>query len=579
MTDESSELIQSSGETRISVNVQQVTSRFQSIQTTAKEIVKKCEQAVTDHQQYNDKYKQCSNWIAAAQAKYNKCCESSQIGSRQDLSNNNKAIEELVAQHGNATLLLNNTIELGEKLYPSTALEGRESVRLQLQDLSQAMEQLYDNVHSTARLLQGKLSKWSGFEECAEKLQTWLTALEKQIQPEIELRTTLDEKRGQLQTYRDVLGDIQNHQADIINLKDITENLPERSDVIEQRFNAINDLFYKLQKRVHGFVERYENIVSDHQQYCKAVQDTQEFIDATQNTVDLWGDLELERVSLSTNLDRLKNLQISLGDETPRIDQIRRLGEKVIPGTIESGQVNIQSQIDSSQQEWEGLLSLIQSTIESIENKLQQWDEFEKLKEQCSAWIQRTDMQLHAVDLKATNREKKEQLDALKILQGEVRAKELEIDNVNDKAQSLYKGLASARYSQMSDLAPKYQQVSHKVKELNTRWQQYVTSHQEFDNQISECTQWLDDIKDKLEYCSDLSATSQKDLELKLATIQDLLLLKDEGFAKVQSIVELAQSVLANTAPAGHETINRSLAQLQDDWSALASKMVSLVIL
>lgn len=275
MTDESSELIQSSGETRISVNVQQVTSRFQSIQTTAKEIVKKCEQAVADHQQYNDKYKQCSNWIAAAQAKYNKCCESTQIGSRQDLSNNNKAIEELLAQHGSATLLLNNTIEFGEKLYPSTALEGRESVRLQLQDLTQAMEQLYDNVHSTARLLQGKLSKWSGFEECAEKLQTWLTALEKQIQPEIELRTTLDEKRGQLQTYRELLGDIQNHQADIINLKDITENLPEKSDIIQQRFNAITDLFNKLQKRVHGFVERYENIVSDHQQYCKAVMDTQ----------------------------------------------------------------------------------------------------------------------------------------------------------------------------------------------------------------------------------------------------------------------------------------------------------------
>lgn len=36
MTDESSDLVQISGETRISVNVQQITSRFQAIQTTAK---------------------------------------------------------------------------------------------------------------------------------------------------------------------------------------------------------------------------------------------------------------------------------------------------------------------------------------------------------------------------------------------------------------------------------------------------------------------------------------------------------------------------------------------------------------
>jgi hypothetical protein len=46
--------------------------------------------------------------------------------------------------------------------------------------------------------------------------------------------------------------------------------------------------------------------VSDHQQYSKAVMDTQEWLDATHNTVLLWGDLDLERISLHTNLERLK---------------------------------------------------------------------------------------------------------------------------------------------------------------------------------------------------------------------------------------------------------------------------------
>lgn len=576
MTDESSELIQSSGENRISMNLQQVTSRFQSILTAAKEIVKKCDQNVADHQQYNEKYKQCANWIADAQDKYDKCSDLSQVGSRQDLLDKNKVIQELVTQQGSATLLLNNAVDYGEKLYPSTANEGREVIRQQLQELSQAMENLYDNILSTSRVLEGKLSKWSGFEECAENLDAWLKVIVQQVGSEIQLKTTLDEKRGQLQVYRDILGDIQNHQAEIINLKDIAENLPEKNENVEKQLNVITNQYTKIQKMVQGFVERYENIVMDHQQYCKAVMDTQEFIESTNNTVDLWGDLELERVSLITNLDRLKNLQNTLADESPRIELIRTLGEKVIPGTIESGKVNIQSQIDSSQQEWEGLLSSIQSTIESIDNKLQQWDEYEKLKEQCISWIRETDNKLHAVDLKSTNQEKKDQLEILKSLQGEVRAKELEIDSVSERAQMLHRGSTSNRISQISDLVPKYQQISHKVKELTTRWQQYVTNHQEFDNQFTECTQWIYDIKGKLEYCSDLSATSQKDLEGKLATIQDLLLLKDEGFSKVQSIVELAQIVLANTATSGHDSINKSIAKLQEDWSALALKMVDI---
>lgn len=277
---------------------------------------------------------------------------------------------------------------------------------------------------------------------------------------------------------------------------------------------------------------RYEAIVSDHQQYSKAVLDTHEWLDATLNAVNLWGDAELERVSLHTNLDRLQNLLQSLPEDEPRVHQIRSLGEKVIPGTLESGQVNIRSQIDSSQQEWEGLVSAVKMTIDSLETKLQQWNEYETSKERCFAWIRDTDTKLHAVDLKSTLEEKKGQLEKLRNLQGEVRAKELEIDAVTERAHQLHK--RSSRSSHISELGAKYQQISSKVKDLNNRWQQYVTSHQEFDNQLSECTRWLDDIRNKLAYCSDLSATSQKDLEKKMEIIQDLLLYKETGFAKVR---------------------------------------------
>lgn len=159
ISDESQELMHSSGETRISVNVQQITSRFQSIQTTAREIIKKCEQSVNDHLAYNEKYHQCSDWLAAAQARFQTSQENLQAGARNVLVENSQVLKELLAQQGNALSLLNTTIELGEKLYPSTAIEGREAVRLQLQELQQALESLYDGVSSTERELQAKLSR------------------------------------------------------------------------------------------------------------------------------------------------------------------------------------------------------------------------------------------------------------------------------------------------------------------------------------------------------------------------------------------------------------------------------------
>lgn len=571
MKDDTSELVQSSGETRIAVNVQQVSSRFQSIQATAKEILKKCEQAVQDHGHFNEKYKQCADWLANAQAKYDDCSDLSTVASRDDLLKKQLVIQELLAQQPTATQLLNSTVELGEKCYSSTATEGREAIRSQLEDLT--FDQLFDNIASTARKIQDKISKWSGFDDTADNLKTWLDAVEQELPAEIELKTTLDEKRNRLQAYRDVLNDVNNHQVEVGNLQEIAANLPEKTEHVDQILKDITDRFGKLQKRAQNYVERYEGIVSAHQQYSKAVMDAQEFIDATTNTVHYWGDLDLEQTSLHTNLDRLKNLKASLADEFPRVDQVRALGEKVIPGTVDVGQVNIKSQIDTTQQEWEGLLAAISSTIEAIEARLQQWSEYEQLRDQCLAWIRDTDNDLHAIDLKEDLSKKRAQLDALKALQGDVRAKELEVDNVTEKAQTLLKGSTSTRASG-PELVTKYQQIFHKVKDLNNRWQQYVTSHEDFDNSISECASWINNIKEKLDYCSDMSSMSQKELDKKLATIQDVILLKDEGSARVLKILEQAQHVLANTAPAGHEAINKELSELQDLWSGIALRIM-----
>ncbi|GAB0095245.1 nesprin-1 [Sergentomyia squamirostris] len=574
LTDESSELIQGSGEVRLSSNIQQIISRFQSVQTTAKEIVKKCEQAVQDHEVFNDKYKQCSDWLSAAQVKYQECQDLSTAGSQEDLLAKYNVIQELIAQNTNATLLLNNAIEQGEKLYQTTALEGREAIREQLQELQHEMDKLFDNLGTLTRALQTKLSKWSGFEECSQNLDDYLTTMEGQLSDSLILKSTLDEKRIQLQNYRDHLTDVQNHKPELINLKDLIENLPEQNENIENQYRGLDQRYNNLLKLAQKHLESYVNIVNDHQLYCKAVMDMQEFIEAAHNTINLWGDLDVDRVSLASNLDRLRKVQQEYNEETSRIDEIRALGEKVLPGTAEPGQVNVKAQVDSSQQEWEALVSSVQTAIDNVMGKLQQWNEYEKLRDQCVAWISGTDSKLHAIDLKTTKAEKIDQLDALKELQGEVRAKELEIDSVTERAQALYKGLASSRSSQISELVLKYQQVCLKVKELHSRWQQYVSGHQEFDNKLNDCNQWLDNIKQKLDYCSDLSATSPKDLENKLTTIQDLLLLKDEGFGKVQSVIETAQNVLANTAPAGHEAINKLLTKLQEDWSTLALRMI-----
>ena len=168
MSDDSSDLMQASSETRITVNVQQISSRFKSMHSEMhqKEILKKCDQAVADHRLYIEKYNRCASWLANAQEEFARCCCVSDTGGtevQEDLAAIERKIavqERILSQQQEATSLYNRVVEMGEKLYATTAVEGREAVRVQMQELQATMESFYDNVASTERQLQAKRSRY-----------------------------------------------------------------------------------------------------------------------------------------------------------------------------------------------------------------------------------------------------------------------------------------------------------------------------------------------------------------------------------------------------------------------------------
>lgn len=575
LSDKASELIQSCGESKTIIFVQQIKSRYLSDENAAKEVLKKCEQMVNDHKTYKDKYNQCLEEYTKAKNILANLEDINAVSDRTELQNYADKIN-LLADNTLMNQLLSSVVELAENLYSTTDSTGREMIRLEVQDLQQKIEDLFDKIINQKTKLEFKLSNITGVESLIEKLQVWLNEIEPDISGNIIYKATLDEKTLQQQKYESLLNDINGHQRDISILKNLTSS-SETDGIIKQKSGKIIEQYDKYLNNAKQYFEQYESIVHDHQQYSIAVMEAQNFTQATQNTAELWGDIDLDKASLISNLERLKTLDASLPDEYHRVESVCDLGKKVIPNTIEDSQINIQQQIDTSKQEWEHLNGTTKAIIDSINNKLDQWNDFESLRDSCMDWVRNIESNLHSIDLKSTLIEKKNQHDTLKDLQGEIRAKELEIDNVTEKSQILLRSLINSSIkNSVNELVQKYQQLSHKIKDLTARWQQYYLIHQEFDRQVSDYEGWLSDLKSKINYCSDLSGNSQKEMENKLMTIQELILLKEDGSNKLQEIVEAAQNVLVNTSAPGHEPINNTVAKLHDEWSQCTMKMIDI---
>lgn len=574
LSDKASDLIQSCGDSKTSVFVQQIKSRYLSDENAAKEVLKKCEHMVTEHKLYKEKYKACCDEYVKANKTLDALENINTISDRKELENVANKVAALIDQHKAMSQLLNSVHELGENLYATTDPTGRDVISAEITELQQKIEEMYDKIINLKTKLDFKLSNITGVESLIEKLEGWINEIEPEISGEMKKKTTLDEKVNQQQTYIAILNDIDGHQSDINILKSLVSNV-ENDDGVKQKANKIIEKYDKYKNNAKKYIETYEEIVHDHQQYSVAVMEAQNFAQGTQNTAELWGDVDLDRTSLLANLEKLQNLQSTLDDEKHRVDLVSKYGTKVIPNTIESGQAHIQQQIDLSKQDWEHLVGTIESTISAINNKIDQWNDFEKIRDSCMEWVRNIESNLLSIDLKPNLIEKKNQLEKLIDLQGEIRAKELEIDNVTEKAQILLRSLPNSSSKHLvNDLVQKYQQLSQKIKDLTARWQQYYVTHLDFDRQVTDYSTWLSELKSKLNSCSDLIGNSQKEMETKLMMIQELILSKDEGSSKLQDIQNNAQNVLANTCPSGHEPINATLAKLQEEWTQITMKMI-----
>lgn len=174
-----------------------------------------------------------------------------------------------------------------------------------MDELQAVFDNLYDDMLNINREVKDQLTRWSGFEELYNEFNQWLNTTKQILNKELVLKSTLDEKKMQLQIYRDMLQTALKKKQDIVKLQDLIGRMQikENNDILLSSMGKQHD---EILKQIQDFVDKYEAIVKDHEQYTKSVMEMQEWLDATHNTLMLWGDTNLEKICLLSNLDRIK---------------------------------------------------------------------------------------------------------------------------------------------------------------------------------------------------------------------------------------------------------------------------------
>ncbi|KAF2357498.1 Spectrin repeat [Trinorchestia longiramus] len=627
LTGDSCDLMGSVVDARISVNMQQVTSRFKTMQQTAKELLKKCETGVKDTKNYMEKYNQCVSWLTSAQDKLSRCLELAP--DRTGLDKRLENSSELLKEKQTALALLNSTVELGEKLYASTGEDGSEVIRGQLEDIQQAYDTLFDSAATLERDLNNKISRWSSYEEAADELKKWVKATQKQIPDYIDLKTTLDEKRAQLQTYRILLHDINAKQQALIELRDKSENLPEKSDLcvavntltfiaslpcnlqgLEEKLRCekyeveglkvkANEMltsekqgqvavqaqnvlkqFESLSDRIRSLRSERETQYRDHRHYKEAHDDLLSFINRTRDKIPALRQRNLsDKLSIETSAHAMETLLSRQAQGQILVDQLFHRGEVLLHSTSSSGQDNYKKEMESLKESFEELFQDIAEQKDALQHTVLKWREYKDEYERLSDWLQKTDadMKAYKTMLYTSIGEKTEQVQKVKEVLRNLEQNQSQLERLGELSETLQKThLDTFVKNQMSHINSRYQLLLTMAKDVVKKVEATFDQHKQFEAAVDTANEWMDNVQTVLQDCSSIPVDASKEtLERHLEMVQSLIRKQEDGQALVNQAVNWGEKVLRNTRADGRDEINERIDELQSDWDKLVKRMSS----
>lgn len=140
------------------------------------------------------------------------------------------------------------------------------------------------------------------------------------------------------------------------------------------------------------------------------------------------------------------------------------------------------------------------------------------------------------------------------------------LDTLNMHAQKLIETCADTRISNaVTQLTTKYNALLSLAKEIMRRLELHYQEHQQHNTLYSECQDWLDRIREKLNECEDIPRTVNE-VQSRMNTVKTLRLSLEQGNNKLRYALELKEKVVLNTEANGAAKIEEDTENLKQEY-------------
>ena len=332
-------------ESELVVRVSKQATKYQALKNQAHESVSRYEQYVKEHSTFNQRYNHFVNWIGEMQVELKKHREI--VGDLSLLQQRQKLIRDLGDTRTKENPRFESVIDLGEKLYAHTSPDGRETIRQQLRNLRTLWDSFSDDLQTATQKFDQCLMQFAEFSLSQEQLTAWLRDVERAMHQHTELKSSLEEKRAQLQNHKIMHQEIMSHQSLVEAVCEKAQQLVDQTKdtSLNIYLQSIKQLFNNIVSKSRDLLDNLEDCADKHHKFNIQCKSFSEWLQGEKEKLLECNDITGERTDISR---RLATLSILKDGRNQGVELIKKLGDYatiVSKNTAPKGQEAIQNEV------------------------------------------------------------------------------------------------------------------------------------------------------------------------------------------------------------------------------------------
>ncbi|XP_060687754.1 nesprin-1-like isoform X2 [Hemiscyllium ocellatum] len=523
------ELLERTGDASFTEDAQlEMRTQFADIVVVAKGKVKKLEDQVQDHQQYNIAVQELTNWLTSAKEELHRWSDLS--GDSTALQRKLKKVTELIVSRRNGRERLNRVEALAAEVGEQTAASGREALARELDALRADWQQWEESTLQAQSGLETMLSQTTSSEQ---EFQAQVAQLDKDL---AEFKASLTACSHSLSQLQDKTTDEELVEC-WQKAKETEEALKEAESMSESLKGQLNDLC-RFSKDLSSHSDKVSSLIKEYNSLClqtaKYCQNKEKALEQRFRTTFR----EFQQWMINTKIATCFDTPQNIDEATAIIQKLQdflseseacqsKLNTLISKGELLSRILSkekaeaIQTKVSTAKEDWKNLLTSLHQKEAALQNLQSQMKDFEAGVGPVQEWLVATEAAVQGSS------------------------------------------------SQLPDLVAKKNE-QFRLQEKTLRVQRTVSEHQQFSQGLKELQDWLADARHMLEsYCA---PTADKNLlDSRMAKVEALLALRQEKEIQLKMVLTRGESVLRSTSPEGTVAIRQQMAGLKDSWDSLLS--------